>query len=264
MKFGASAIDNIIDDLKESEQSINIKNDYKRLILKEKLILKDITFSYSGITQLALESINIEIKANTTVGIIGTTGSGKSTLVDIILGLLHPAQGKITVDDSKIIQTNIRQWQNSIGYVPQSIFLADETIASNIAFGIEKDSIDIIQVKRVAKMAQVHEFVIKLDNSYDTIIGERGVRLSGGQRQRLGIARALYHNPDLLVLDEATSALDNETEIEVMKDINNMSGSKTIIMIAHRLSTVELCDKVIKLENGKIKSVITNKEKELS
>jgi len=250
MKFGASAIDNIIDDLKDLEQTINIKNDHKRLTLKERLSIKNISFIYPNTSQPALKSINIEIKANTTVGIIGTTGAGKSTLVDIILGLLHPTSGEITVDDEILDQNNIRQWQNAIGYVPQSIFLADDTIASNIAFGIEKDAIDLEQVKQVAKMAQVHEFVIKQDNGYDTIIGERGVRLSGGQRQRLGIARALYHNPELLVLDEATSALDNVTETEVMKAIDNMNGSKTIIMIAHRLSTVERCDKIIKLENG--------------
>ncbi|MGE3591184.1 MAG: ABC transporter ATP-binding protein, partial [Arcobacter sp.] len=250
MKFGASSVDNIINDLKDSEQNIEIKNDQQRLILKESLSLKDIVFSYQNTSTPALQNINIDIKANTTVGIIGTTGAGKSTLVDMILGLLQPTSGEIKVDTQQLNKDNIRQWQNSIGYVPQSIFLADDTIASNIAFGIEKDDIDMTQVEKVAKMAQVHEFVSKQDNGYDTIIGERGVRLSGGQRQRLGIARALYHNPELLVLDEATSALDNHTEAEVMKAIDNMSGSKTIIMIAHRLSTVERCDKIIKLENG--------------
>ena len=252
MKFGASAIDNIINDLKGSEQSVDIQNNQKRLTLKEKLTLKDIIFTYPNTSQPARQDINIEIKANTTVGIIGTTGAGKSTLVDIILGLLHHTSGEITIDNEELNQDNIRQWQNAIGYVPQSIFLADDTIASNIAFGIEKEAIDMTQVEQVAKMAQVHEFVSKLESGYDTIIGERGVRLSGGQRQRLGIARALYHNPELLVLDEATSALDNETEAEVIKAIDNMSGSKTIIMIAHRLSTVERCDKIIKLEDGEI------------
>ncbi len=252
MKFGVPALDNIIEDLKESDVSVEIKNDYKRLNFQDALKLQNLNFIYPNTTSSALKDINISIQANTTVGIIGTTGAGKSTLVDIILGLLSPTSGSIIVDGEELTNTNIRQWQNSIGYVPQSIFLADDTIASNIAFGIEKDDIDMAQVEKVAKMAQVHEFVSKLENSYDTIIGERGVRLSGGQRQRLGIARALYHNPELLVLDEATSALDNQTEAEVMKAIDNMSGSKTIIMIAHRLSTVERCDKIIKLENGKI------------
>lgn len=252
MKFGTAAIDNITEDLKDSDQTIEIKNNHKRLTMKEGFKLKKIAFSYPNTSTPVLKNINIDIKVNTTVGIIGTTGAGKSTLVDMILGLLQPTSGEIRVDSQQLNKDNIRQWQNNIGYVPQSIFLADDTIASNIAFGIEKGNIDMIQVEKVAKMAQVHEFVRKQEDSYNTIIGERGVRLSGGQRQRLGIARALYHNPELLVLDEATSALDNQTEAKVMKAIDNMSGSKTIIMIAHRLSTVERCDNIIKLESGKI------------
>ena len=255
MKFGAPALDSVIEDLKELDVRVEIKNDYKRLKLQDELKLQNLNFIYPNTTSSALKNINISIQANTTVGIIGTTGAGKSTLVDIILGLLSPTSGSVMVDGEELTNTNIRQWQNSIGYVPQSIFLVDDTIASNIAFGIEKDDIDIEQVEKVAKMAQVHEFVSKLDKGYYTIIGERGVRLSGGQRQRLGIARALYHNPELLILDEATSALDNKTEVEVMKAIDNMSGSKTIIMIAHRLSTVERCNKIIKLESGEIVDV---------
>jgi len=248
MKFGASAIDNIINDLNDLEQSVEIQNDNKKLPLKSRVHLSNVSFTYPNTTRPVLQNINVEIKTNTTVGIIGTTGSGKSTLVDIILGLLQPTNGKIEVDGNLLNKTNTRQWQNSIGYVPQSIFLADDTIAKNIAFGIKIENIDMLQIKKVAKMAMVHEFVSNLEDGYNTSIGERGVRLSGGQRQRLGIARALYHNPDLLVLDEATSALDNDTEAQVMKAIDNMSGSKTIIMIAHRLATVEKCDKIIRLE----------------
>ncbi|MGD9554575.1 MAG: ABC transporter ATP-binding protein [Arcobacteraceae bacterium] len=255
LRFGQPALETILKDLQQkSEQEISISNDFKRVTLQKELQLKNINFNYPNTTTLALTDISIDIEANSTVGIIGTTGAGKSTLVDIILGLLLPTSGEIRIDDEVLSSTNIRQWQNSIGYVPQSIFLADDTIASNIAFGVEKEQIDIDQVQRVSKMAQVHEFVTELKNGYNTIIGERGVRLSGGQRQRLGIARALYNNPELLVLDEATSALDNQTEAEVMKAIDNMSGSKTIIMIAHRLSTVEKCDKIIKLEKGLIYS----------
>jgi ABC-type multidrug transport system fused ATPase/permease subunit len=251
LRFGQPALEIILKDLQQkSEQEISISNDFKRLSLQKQLKLKNINFNYPNTKTSALTDISIDIEANSTIGIIGTTGAGKSTLVDIILGLLTPTSGEIEVDEKILDSTNIRQWQNSIGYVPQSIFLADDTIASNIAFGVQKDQIDVEQVEKVAKMAQVHEFVIELENGYNTIIGERGVRLSGGQRQRLGIARALYHNPELLVLDEATSALDNQTEAEVMKAIDNMSGSKTIIMIAHRLSTVEKCDKIIKLEKG--------------
>ncbi len=253
IKFGGSALDNVIKDLKElPTENVNIQNDNKRLLLKESLCLENVNFSYDNSTKLALENININIKVNTTVGIIGTTGAGKSTLVDIILGLLTPNDGRIMIDDNILSSENIRQWQNSIGYVPQNIFLIDDTIASNIAFGVPKEQIDMEQVEQVAKMAKVYDFVSSLEKGFYTEIGERGVRLSGGQRQRLGIARALYHNPELLVLDEATSALDNETEAEVMKAIDGMSGNKTIIMIAHRLSTVERCDMLIKIQNGKI------------
>ena len=253
IKFGAAAVENIIKDLKEiDDNAVNLKNNEKRLRLKDGLKIKDVFFSYPNTSQLALQKINIFIEANTTVGIIGTTGSGKSTLMDLILGLLYPSSGKIFIDNIELEQNNIRQWQNSIGYVPQSIFLADDTIASNIAFGIEKTSVNMEQVKKVAQMAQVDEFISNLENGYETIIGERGVRLSGGQRQRLGIARALYHDPDLLILDEATSALDNKTEAEVMKAIDGMNGNKTIIMIAHRLSTLDRCNSIIKLENGQV------------
>ncbi|MBN2964215.1 ABC transporter ATP-binding protein [Sulfurospirillum sp. T05] len=255
IKFGVAAIDNILEDLSTSNDCITIANDHSRLRLQNELKLENISFIYPGTTTPALNNIDIVIAANTTVGIIGTTGAGKSTLVDVVLGLLNPTNGKIMVDNHELANNNIRQWQNAIGYVSQSIFLADDTIVSNIAFGVDKEKIDKVQVEKVAKMAQVHEFVSRLDHGYDTIIGERGVRLSGGQRQRLGIARALYHEPELLVLDEATSALDNQTEAEVMKAIDNMSGTKTIIMIAHRLSTVERCSKIITLENGRIVNV---------
>lgn len=253
MKYGASALNNVIGDLNRHDREMSLKNNFKRLHLQEKLRIDNVTFFYPNTENPAIKNINVEIQANTTIGIIGTTGAGKSTLVDIILGLLHPSTGSVVADTTKLTDENIRQWQNSIGYVPQSIFLADDTIASNIAFGVKKSCIDMAQVEKVAKMAQVHEFIIRQDKGYETIIGERGVRLSGGQRQRLGIARALYHDPELLVLDEATSALDNATEAEVMRAIDNMSGTKTIIMIAHRISTLERCDKIIRLENGELK-----------
>ena len=251
LRFGESALNGLLHDLDE-ENITKIENDNKRLMFKDNLILEHVNFSYDSTDKLALKEINIILPVNKTLGIIGTTGAGKSTLVDIMLGLLIPSSGLIRIDNTVLNQNNCRQWQNCIGYVPQSIFLADDTISSNIAFGIEKEKIDIKQVENVAKMAQVDEFINNLENGYDTVIGERGVRLSGGQRQRLGIARALYSNPELLVLDEATSALDNQTEIEVMKAITNMSGSKTIVIIAHRLNTIEKCDVIIKLENGKI------------
>ena len=165
---------------------------------------------------------------------------------------MSPNKGKILVDNNELNQESLRYWQNNIGYVPQNIFLLDDSILNNIAFGIEEYKVDKEQVIRVSKMAKVHEFVTKLESGYSTIIGERGVRLSGGQRQRIGIARALYNDPDLLVLDEATSSLDTKTELELMNAINGLSGKKTIIMIAHRLSTVEKCDEIITIKNGKI------------
>ena len=184
---------------------------------------------------------------------MGSTGCGKTTTVDLILGLLEPQQGTLCVDGEVVNRANIREWQKSIGYVPQQIYLSDDTVASNIAFGIDESDINQDAVARAAKIANLHDFVINdLPNGYETRVGERGVRLSGGQRQRIGIARALYHNPQVLILDEATSALDNLTEFAVMEAINKLRHDITIILIAHRLSTVKNCDIIFKFENGRL------------
>jgi ABC-type multidrug transport system fused ATPase/permease subunit len=189
------------------------------------------------------------------------TGSGKTTIVDIILGLLEAQKGTLEIDGQVITEKNSRSWQRSIGYVPQHIYLADDTVAANIAFGVEPKDINRESVEKAAKIANLDEFVIEeLPKQYETTIGERGVRLSGGQRQRIGIARALYHNPKVLVLDEATSALDNQTEKAVMDAINNLSKNITIILIAHRLSTVKKCDKIFLLEKGQLKNEGTFEE----
>ena len=219
-------------------------------IFTNRLSLNNIKFQYSGAASFALDGISINIKKGETVGFIGESGSGKSTLIDVILGLLTPSDGHIEVD-SQDIQQNLRAWQDQIGYVPQSIYLTDDTFRRNIAFGLPNDQSDDAAVKHAIDAAQLEYFVSSLPDGIETIVGERGVRLSGGQRQRIGIARALYHNPDVLVLDEATSALDKDTEDNVMDAIGRLQ-SKTIIIIAHRLSTLNICNKIYKLNKGKI------------
>ena len=187
------------------------------------------------------------------MGFIGPTGSGKTTIIDIILGLFKPQKGTLEIDGKVINEKNTRDWQKSIGYVPQHIYLSDDTIMANIAFGVEIKNINKDKVEKVSKIANLHQFVInELSQKYQTIIGERGVRLSGGQRQRIGIARALYNNPKVLILDEATSALDNQTEKVVMDAVNNLSKDMTIIIIAHRLNTVKNCDIIFELKKGKL------------
>lgn len=223
------------------------------LRLTDRLVLSSINFSYATAGRPTLRGLDMTIKARTTVGIVGGTGAGKTTLVDLVLGLLAQDAGAVSVDGTEITPANLRAWQKSLGYVPQSIFLTDDTIASNIAFGVPKDGIDMAAVERAARTAALHEFVITdLPNGYNTVVGERGVRLSGGQRQRIGIARALYRDPALLIMDEATSALDNITERVVMEAVQNIRADKTIILIAHRLTTVRTCDTIFLMEQGRV------------
>jgi ATP-binding cassette, subfamily B, bacterial PglK len=223
------------------------------LHLSERLELVDLRYSYPLSERRALDGLSLTIPARTTTGIVGGTGAGKTTAVDVILGLLEPQSGVLQVDGKTITRSNLRAWQNTVGYVPQQIFLTDDTVAANIAFGIPPDRIDHAAVERAARIAELHTFVCQeLPKGYDTFVGERGVRLSGGQRQRIGIARALYHDPDVLIMDEATSALDNLTERAVMDAVHNLGRAKTIVLIAHRLSTVEGCDKIFMLEQGRV------------
>lgn len=223
------------------------------LSFTNKLELRNLTFSYTENKESILKNINLSIKINSTIGLVGGTGSGKTTLVDIILGLLHPLSGEMLVDEQVIDHTNIYNWQRNIGYVPQSIFLCDDTVAHNIAFGVPADKIDMEAVKQAARVANLDHFITtEMPQGYETEIGERGIRLSGGQRQRLGIARALYRNPSVLVLDEATNALDGITETAVMDAIQNLAGKKTIILVAHRLTTLKKCDVIYHLERGSI------------
>ena len=215
-----------------------------------KIKLENISFTYPNTSKPIVKNINLNIESNTTVGLVGATGSGKTTLVDIVLGLLEPSGGKLFLDDVELSSTNISSWQSNIGYVPQDIYIVDDTIEHNIAFG--EDNIDIDKVKQASIMSEIHEFILSLPDGYKTIVGERGVRLSGGQRQRIGIARALYHSPKVIVFDEATSSLDGETESNIINAIATLSGKKTILMIAHRLSTLRDCDMIYFLEKGKI------------
>ena len=220
------------------------------LPLNTSLRLEGVSFAYPGGSGAGLHGIDLTVPAGARVGIVGRTGSGKTTLVDVILGLLMPVSGGVLVDGAPLTPDRLRGWQRAIGYVPQDIFLRDGTIAENIAFGVD---IDPARVERAARLAQLHDFVAnELPQGYATEVGERGVRLSGGQRQRIGIARALYHDPALLVFDEATSALDNETERQVMAAIAGLAGERTVLMIAHRLSTVRDCDMIVVLEGGRL------------
>lgn len=224
-----------------------------KLPLEREIALRDIRFSYASSDKHAVNDLNLTIPAYSTVGIVGGTGAGKTTVVDLILGLLTPCAGDIQIDGTTLNRDNLHAWRRSLGYVPQSIYLTDSSVARNIAFGIPEHAIDMEAVERAAKIAVLHDFVMnELPEKYDTIVGERGVRLSGGQRQRIGIARALYHNPSLLILDEATAALDNLTEGAVMDAVQNIRNDKTIIMIAHRLSTVRKCDRIFLLERGQV------------
>ncbi len=215
------------------------------------ITLENLSFHYPGADKPVLENLSLAIPKNSSLGIIGTTGCGKSTLVDLILGLHVPGSGRILVDDSPLGPDNRRAWRGGIGYVPQEIFLIDDSLAANVAFGVPLERIDQIALDRAAAAAQILDFIRELPEGWETLVGERGVRLSGGQRQRIGLARALYHQPDLLILDEATSALDNETEDGVMKAIANLSGRITMIVIAHRLRTVEACDAQLDLTRQK-------------
>jgi len=217
------------------------------------LELKNVSFCYRAAQEPVVNEVNITIDRNTSIGLVGATGSGKTTLVDIILGLLPPTSGHMLVDGTEISGETLASWQRNFGYVPQQIYLCDDTITRNIAFGVPDEKIDMQAVIRAARIANLHGFVEKkLTNGYETIVGERGVRLSGGQRQRIGIARALYEDPAFLIMDEATNALDGITEEAVMEALGTLSGKKTIIMIAHRLTTVKYCDIIYIMEHGRI------------
>jgi len=252
ISFMSPSLDELSNELKYLKFQKE-KDNKDKFFPTKSIVLRNIYYSYPHSDRTALEDVNIIIPAKTTVGIIGSTGSGKTTTIDIILGLLEAQKGTLEVDNTVISKQNFKSWQQSIGYVPQHIYLSDDTIAANIALGIEHKNIDQNLVEEVSKIANLHDFVTEnLPQKYETIIGERGVRLSGGQRQRIGIARALYSKPQVIILDEATSALDNKTEELVMSAINSIGKDITIILIAHRLNTLRNCDTIFELEKGRV------------
>lgn len=223
----------------------------KAITLKKEIALSNITFAYPNTDKKIFELAEMIIPIGKSVGVVGTSGAGKTTIVDVLLGLLEPQNGTITVDGINIFD-NYRAWLSCVGYIPQTIYMLDDSIRNNIAFGIKEDDIDDVRVWEVLEQAQMKEFVEELPDKLDSPIGERGVRISGGQRQRLGIARALYHNPEFLIFDEATSALDNDTETAIMEAIDTFHGQKTMVIIAHRLRTIESCDIIYEVREGKI------------
>ncbi|MCS4188105.1 ABC transporter ATP-binding protein [Salinibacter ruber] len=222
------------------------------LLLEEELALREVSYTYPDADRPAIKNLSLAIPARSMVGFVGKTGSGKTTAVDLALGLLRPQEGEITIDGTPLRANNLRRWQQTLGYVPQHIYLSDDTVARNIAFGVPRDQIDMETVREAARRAHILDYVEQdLPNRWETVVGERGVKLSGGQRQRIGIARALYHDPSVLVFDEATSALDQSTEAGVMEAIYDLEGEQTILIISHRLSTVQRADNIFMLEEGR-------------
>lgn len=251
-------LDNLIESLSEIKNSFRQEKklaEIRDLTFKEEIRLNNVSFKYPNTDKFVLENAEMIVPFGKSVGIIGKSGAGKTTAVDILMGLLHTTNGDVNVDENSI-WSNYNKWLSLIGYIPQTIYLLDDSIRANVAFGVPQEEIDDESVIKALKDAELYDYILSLPDGIETTIGERGIRLSGGQRQRLGIARALYNNPSILVLDEATSALDNETEAAIMKAIYSLHGKKTLIIIAHRLTTIRNCDIVYRVEDGKIVQTI--------
>jgi ABC-type multidrug transport system fused ATPase/permease subunit len=256
IKFSAPTIHLVHDEFQAFEKTSVIKSENNCNINFEnfrEISFSNVTFSYENQINLALDSISLNFNSGNTIGIFGESGSGKSTFVDLFLGILKPVKGKIFIDNIDI-HSSLINWQSLIGYIPQSVYLLDDSILKNIAFGINEEDIDFKKIELALEKSNLTNFIDSLPSGFYTHVGERGVRLSGGQRQRIGIARALYNDPLILVLDEATSALDNETEHSIMDSIDNLKGQKTILIVAHRLTTIKNCDYLYKIKNGTIES----------
>ena len=254
IRLGAAATNQVYADFISFDHPLSVpfsESNGEGLRFADRLVLDQVSYTYDGTPAPVLQDVALTIRRGESVGIVGPTGVGKSALIDLILGLLQPSSGRITIDGRDIFQA-LRSWQRKIGYVPQSIFLVDDSMRRNIAFGLKDADIDEPRLQAAVRMAQLEEFVASLPPGLDTIVGERGVQLSGGQRQRVGIARALYHEPEVLIFDEATSALDNQTERAVIGAIEALRGEKTLVIVAHRLSTVRVCDRLVFLRDGRV------------
>lgn len=274
IRFNYPALTEIYEDLigskdEETSETLFTRNSTSELTDKgirtfsDSIVLTDVSFRYPKQTEYSINNISLKIPIGKSVAFIGESGAGKTTLVDLILGVLEPEQGKVLVDGKNLFEIK-SIWQQKIGYIPQSIYLSDDSIRGNVAFGMNSEQINDEAVWKALEQAQLKEFVEGLPNQLETYVGERGIRLSGGQRQRIGIARALYHNPEILFMDEATSALDNDTEKEFMMALEGLKGEKTLIIIAHRLSTIENCDIVYKITKGNLAEVNYKQEKSFS
>ena len=256
LRYSGTVLDSLYKEFSNIEMvNMNISKNNSHSSNFRKLLteinINNVTFKYENTDKPSLFNVSLKIPIGKSIGLIGTSGSGKSTLVDILLGLLKPDSGKVMVDGQNI-NMNTRSWQNQVGYVPQSIYLIDSSLRNNIAYGVEENSIDDRMIQRVIRAAHLSDFVKSLPEGINTLVGERGVRLSGGQKQRIGIARALYSDPDIIVLDEASSSLDTNTERQIMHTVEELQHQKTIIIVAHRLTTLEKCDWIYRLENGEI------------
>ena len=254
MRYGVNSLEAVSADLALARGAPELSaTNAAPLSFTREVALRSLSFRYPRAGTPSLDAVSLTVPAGSTLGIVGTTGAGKTTLVDLFLGLLTPDQGEIVVDGVAVTAANMRAWQADLGYVPQDIFLIDASVTANIALGVPPEQVDQARVRDAARMAQILDFIeTSLPDGFASTVGERGVRLSGGQRQRIGIARALYTNPGIIVFDEATSALDNLTEQEVVKAIGSLSGTKTILLIAHRISTVRNCDQILVLDRGQM------------
>jgi ATP-binding cassette subfamily C protein len=258
LSYNMASVDAVVDDLRllkenASTRQVDVTRAEESLRFSESIEVKDVTYCYPGASRSALEDISLCIKRGQSVGFVGKTGSGKTTIINLLLGLLKPQTGTISID-GKDIHEHLRGWQDNIGYIPQSIYLLDDTVRRNVAFGIPDNEINDDKVWTALRAAQVANYISELPEGLNTFVGENGVRLSGGQRQRIGLARALYRNPDILIMDEATSALDNKTENYVMEALESLKGNRTVVMIAHRLTTVRNCDILFFLDDGRIEA----------